>query len=525
MLQLHIIADKSEILPQKPRKRQGKKQRETSESGEHDEYDFTEDEPVPSSSGLSKAKKPFKTKQRKIVRTPLDVGTVRALLSQIDLEKFQQVVDWLKECLEDAAEDTEEAAEEEDGVPIVPLLELQKEAIEDANFKKVLIALGMQPPVFGMENYWRIPTYLNSADLKLRAQIVAGEEVLLDVEDNDSEAEDNGQHSEGDESEEDYLEVLGIAKERKKLENLESYMDQRREKMKSLVYSKSDDETEERAPLKSKKKEVTAEENEKQKKKKVDYNSDEDVELVNQIKHKLDKKKRNYDLSSDDEDNDEDTFKIPLEMEQLKPSTSQLFDQLKTKRAESETNTEDTVMAADDGIDGNFNSEDFRKRLAELSDEDDDDDENKNVDNKHTLNNRPRRFNVIESDTDDENENEDEDAVDNVNKQALKDDGDGDDNNELVHGDVDDGVKSIKKQKQPGDNMEEDYSSETITRKRQRSVDADNENENEIEEDDEDAGFLKRKKPSPSKQRNPETGEEPAKRRRVNIIDDDDDDY
>ncbi|TMW48117.1 hypothetical protein DOY81_006803 [Sarcophaga bullata] len=524
MLQLHIIADKSEILPQKPRKRQGKKQRETSEAGEHDEYDFTEDEPLPSSSGLSKTRKPSKTKQRKIVRTPLDVGTVRALLNQIDLEKYQIVVDWLKECLEDAAEDSDEATEEEDGVPLVPLLELQKEAMEDDNFKKVLVALGIQPPVFGMENYWRIPTYLNSADLKLRAKIVAGEEVVLDVEDNESEQEEKGEHSEGDESEEDYLDVLGIAKERKKLENLESYMDQRREKMKSLVYSKSDDETEERAPLKSKKKKVATGENKKQKKNKTGYNSDEDMELVNQIKHKLDKKKRNYDLSSDEEDNnDDDAFKIPQDVEQLKPNTSQLFDQLKAKRAESKTNNEDMVVAADDDINGNFNSEDYRKRLAELSDEDNDED--KDVDNKQTLNNRSRRVNVIESDTDDDNEDENDVAVDNVNKQTLNDDGDGDDSNELVNEDVNDGVQSFKKQKQLGDIMEDVYSSKTLTRKRQRSLDVGNENDGEIEEDDdEDAGFLKRKKPSPSKQRNPETGEEPAKRRRVNIIDDDDDD-
>lgn len=540
MLQLHIIADKSEILSQKPRKRQSKNQKQTSATGEHDEYDFTEEEPLTSSSGLSASRKPSRTKQRKIVRTPLDVGTVKALLNQIDLEKYQQAVDWLKECLEDAAEDTEEASEEEDGVPLVPLLELQKEAMEDDDFKKALVALGIQPPVFGMENYWRIPTYLNSADLKLRAKIVAGEEVVVDYDDNDgeSEPENNAQHSAGDESEDDYLEMLGVAKERKKLENLESYMDQQREKMKQLLYSKSDDETEERAPLKGKK---TTTKIEKQKKKKMDDSSEEDVELVNQIKHKLDKKKRNYDLSSDEDENDDnDIFTKSQDLELLKTSTSDLFDQLKAKRAESKINN-DASVTKDDDIDVNFNSEDFRKRLAELSDNDDGGDGDGDGD-KQTSINRSRRVNVIESDTDDDNGNEKGDenqdgvvvnAVDNVNKannrnqQTLNDDNDdadADDNNEFVNKNVDDGVESIKKQKQSGDNIMVERA-QTLTKKRQRSPDAGNINKNDVEEEkDEDAGFLKRKKPSPSKQRSLETNEEPAKRRRFNIIDDDDED-
>ncbi|XP_075147569.1 circadian regulator timeout [Haematobia irritans] len=517
MIQIHIIADKSEILPQKPRKRKSKKN-----ANENDEEnEFMEEPMFGGGSGKSKttnARKPAKAQKRKIVRTPLDVGTVRALLGQIDAEKYQEAIDWLKECLDDAADDTEEPGEEDDGVPLLPLQTHQKEAMEDENFKKVLVALGVQPPVLGMETYWRIPTYLNSADLKLRAKIVGGEEVEIDVEDigdddddNDSvtDGEGDGNTQDGDESEEDYLETLGIAKERRKLDNLEHYRDKQREKLKNLMFSKSDEETEERAPLQAKAKKSKSKKGAKsQKKKKQQSKSDDDdddADMINEIKKKLDKKKRNYDLSSEEDEagDDEDTFKMPGEKEVVKPNTEDLFDQLKAKRASSKIKLSDMVAEkkspkksqrdeGDDDDDLNFNSEDYRKRLAELGDEDDDDDDgNEDIgsggtkENEKTLTNRSRRANVIESDDDGASASDD--------------------------------TKSVKNQ--TGDN-------ETLTKKRRRSIDDINEpSGNEDDADDEDVQFLSRKKPSTMEKLSAETGEEPAKRRRLAIIDDDEDDY
>lgn len=521
MLQIHIIADKSEILPQKPRKRKSKKKKDDEDNAEEE---FMEEPMIGGDAIKSKSKrpkKPAKAQKRKIVRTPLDVGTIRALLSQIDAEKYQESIDWLKECLDDAAEDTEEPSEEDDGVPLVPLQAQQKEAMEDEHFKKVLVALGVQPPVMGMETYWRIPTYLNSADLKLRAKIVGGEEIEIDVDgidddddgnddedgNDDSDDNNNGNSQDGEESEEDYLETLGIANERRKLDNLESFRDQQREKLKSLMFSKSDDETEERAPLKGKKKPRAKKETKAPKpKKKQQSDSDDDPEMVNKIKKKLDKKKRNYDLSSEEESGDEDTFKMPEEKETVKPDTSDLFDQLKSKRASSKIKLSDMVKEkqstkksdstnADDDADFNFSSEHYRKRLAELEDEDDkadvNDDDNddgsgdtKDVEREKTLSNRSRRANVIESDDDS-----------------------GDDNNAAVDSSTHDD-NAIKGQ----------------TKKRRRSLDKEQSLQISGDEEDESAAFLARKKPSPSDQAAAETGEEPAKRRRVAIIDDDDED-
>ncbi|XP_073819591.1 uncharacterized protein [Musca autumnalis] len=511
MLQLHIIADKSEILPQKPRKRKSKKKAEDNE--ENDEFMQEEGmmEGGKSSSSKPSKRKPAKSQKRKIVRTPLDVGTVRALLGQIDAEKYQESIDWLKECLDDAADDEEEPNEEDDGIPLLPLQQQQKDAMEDENFKKVLVALGIQPPVLGMETYWRIPTYLNGADLKLRAKIVAGEEVEVDVEgigdedddenENGSEGSDNDDGGDGgSESEEDYLESLGKANDRQKLNNLEKIRDQQRAKMNNLMFSKSDEETEERAPLQAKKKSKAKKDpkgGDKKKKKSAKSDSeDEDPELINKIKKKLDKKRRNHDLSSEEEDSDgEDTFKMPAEKEVAKPNTEDLFDQLKAKRAGSKIKLSDMVdekkTAAknkasenpDDGDDEfNFNSEDYRKRLAELGDEDDDDNEqeNENAGEEKTIINRSRRANVIESDDDDADDNDD------ANKKGN--------------------------------------AADNATKKRRRSMDDDNGEGEEEEEEDEDAMFLSRKKPSAAEKHAAETGEEPAKRRRLAIVDDDDED-
>uniref|UniRef100_A0A1I8N7D7 Timeless C-terminal domain-containing protein n=1 Tax=Musca domestica TaxID=7370 RepID=A0A1I8N7D7_MUSDO len=504
MLQLHIIADKSEILPQKPRKRKSKK-KNSDDDEENDEFMQEEGgmseraKSSSSSSKPSKSRKPAKSQKRKIVRTPLDVGTVRALLGQIDADKYQESIDWLKECLDDAADDEDEPSEEDDGVPLLPLQPQQKEAMEDDNFKKVLVALGIQPPVLGMETYWRIPTYLNSADLKLRAKIVAGEEVEIDVEgieeddDEESDNADDAGDDNGSESEDDYLESLANAKDREKLDNLEKIRDQQRSKLNNLMFSKSDEETEERAPLQAKKKPKTKKETQKKKKKpaKSDDSDDEDPELVNKIKKKLDKKRRNYDLSSEEDNSDaEDTFKMPAEKEVEKPNTVDLFDQLKAKRASSKIKLSDMVdekkTAAknnateddDENDDLNFNSEDYRKRLAELGDDDDDDDDNEDggvEEQEKTIINRSRRANVIESDDDD----------DDTNKKGNPD--------------------------------------ENATKKRRRSVDADGE-ETDKDEEDEDAMFLSRKKPSAAEKLAAESGEEPAKRRRLAIVDDDDED-
>uniref|UniRef100_A0A6P4E1V6 Protein timeless homolog n=1 Tax=Drosophila rhopaloa TaxID=1041015 RepID=A0A6P4E1V6_DRORH len=396
MLQIHLIADKSEILPAKTGKGRGKaKGKQPEIGGDGDEYDFAE-EPMFEEEGYRKPKtkpKPKKVKKRQVVRTPLDVGTVKALIGQVNAEKYQSAIEWLQECLQDASEDTEEPAEEDDGVPLLPLMQDQKDAMEDGDFQKVLVALGMQPPMAGMENYWRIPTYLNPADLQVRSKILLGEEVDMKSEDEGSENDEDDEQKEESEEEEDFLEKQS----RQRQENI---LAEQQRKLDSLMFNQSDEENEQRVPPKSKDKPKASEKKAKRKVK--------------------DKAKESKDFGDDGED----------KTGQQKPNTDDLFDHLRAKRASkiklSDMVLNESTKAAQEADDDafNFNSEDYRARLLELEDEEQqDEDGGANVDKENNTNKsmqRARRVNVIDSDSD----NDDDGALpaNKTNKRPRSDD-------------------------------------------------------------------------------------------------------
>ncbi|EDX13111.1 GD18885 [Drosophila simulans] len=396
MLQIHLIADKSEILPAKKGRGKDKPKKEAEMEGEGDEFDFAE-EPMLEEQGYKKLKsKPKKAKKRQMVRTPLDVGTIRALIGQVDSEKYQSAIEWLQECLQDASEDTEEAVEDDDGVPLLPLMQDQKNAMEDGDSQKVLVALGMQPPITGMEAYWRIPIYLNSADLLLRSKIRQKKRLKLSRKTR-LQTMRRAKMPEESEEEEDFLEKHS----RQRQENIAT---QQQRKLDSLMFNQSDDETEQRALPKSKDKPKASEKKAKRKVK--------------------DKAKESKDS------NDDGTDKAELE----KPNTDDLFNQLRAKRATkiklSDMALNESTNAAQEEDDDafNFNSEDYRARLLELEDEEQnskDADENggdkENITNKSLQ--RARRVNVIDSDSD----NDDDGALpaDKTNKRPRSDD-DGD---------------------------------------------------------------------------------------------------
>lgn len=498
MLQLHLIADKSEILPAKASKgkRKSTKNQKGSDSGEESEQEQEQEDYVeePAFGERQPRQKLAKSKPRQRVRTPLDVGTVRALIAQVDAETYAAALDWLKECLEDASEDTDEAAEDDDGVPLLPLLDTQKDAMELADFQKVLVALGMQPPIVGMESYWRIPSYLNAADLKLRAKIVAGEEVEPD-NDSEQESQPAGDSAEDEEEEEeDYLDKRSRERQQAAAQNISV---QQQRKLDSLMFNKSDDEAEQREPptkakgKRSKKGKVKA---------KLQQKDSSDELEVNEIARKLARRRRQPDVSSDESDAEQETQrKAQMEQEQElvgKPNTDDLFEQLKAKRA-TKIKLKDMVLdeASQPATDGHeqdddaleFNSEGFRARLLELEEEEQEqaqgtepeesehDKENATLQANNTIKassssaapsswQRTRRANVIDSDSD----NDDAGAM-----------------------------PAYKTNKRPRSDNEQDA--------QQRD---------EPDTDDEDINFLARKKPASS---------EPAKRRRLAIIDDDDD--
>ncbi|XP_030370378.1 protein timeless homolog [Scaptodrosophila lebanonensis] len=503
MIQLHLIADKSEIMPPKRNKRQSKKQK-SQEDDDGSDAEFME-EPVFGAvrKPTKPSKGPKKAKPRKIVRTPLDIGTVRALISQVDAEHYQAALDWLQECLEEASEDCEEAAEEDDGVPLLPLLDVQKDAMELGAFQKVLVALGIQPPIAGMENYWRIPTYLNAADLKLRAQIVAGDEVAQleanDEENESSESEANDEEveeEEEEEEEEDYLDK----RRKQRLEEVANISAQQQLKLDSLMYNESDAEGEQRFPPKAAKKTK----GKRQRKQQKSDNEEQELEEVAEISRKLSRKKRQAAVSSEEEE-DKDVEGADFGLKQpSKPNTDDLFEQLKAKRttkiklADMVLNESTRAAALEkngNGAEGNeehedadafnFNSEDYRARLLELEQDEQNEQQaeiegaehNKENSNAAGKSRRTRRANVIDSDSD----NDDDDGAGEAGTVPA------DTTNKRPRSDNEQDVGQSDEQKDP--------------------------------DEDEDVNFLARKKPTAKR-----SGQEPAKRRRLAIIDDDEDD-
>lgn len=601
LLQLHIIADKSEIMPKKKAKRKSKKAGTNSEGSDNEgvymeEPQFGEPQ---SPSGLKASKsskkkkkdklkknklaaatKPAKPVKRKIVRTPLDVGTLRALITQVT-DKYQEAIDWLKECLDDAAEDTEEPSEEDDGVPLVPLQEVAREAMENADFHKILVALGIQPPLLGTESYWRIPIYLNSADLKLRAKIVAGEEVDIDMEgveeegdadadpevevasddesdndddesDSDSDGDAGGAAKQDSESEEDFFDKFA-EKHKKRMAAMDQFVEKRAQKMRSIMFNKSDEEDVERAGIGQKKK--RGRKPKASKSKKADENSDNNAAEVDEIVKKLEKKRRQPAISSDDDDDDEqheDVNKSHAKelsvSEKRTDVVSDLFDQLKSQTAKKKRETTTYTEEMDEL---NFNSEDYRRRLAELgdSDEDDEDATTSNMNNKT----RTRRANIIDSDSEEESGNVIDEMIggDKKDKDIDEDNKGVDDNDGVVDkevaavsvtrgvadGDASGSVAGIVdtagNQAHVDDSTEpvDEIAPHTTANKRKRDIlddsDAENNGSNgkEIDDDNEEEDtFIMRRKPTKEEQQRLDSGEEPAKRRRLAIIDDDDDD-
>lgn len=531
---------------------------------------------------LAAAAKPVIPVKRKIVRTPLDVGTARALIAQV-ADKYQEAIDWLKECLDDAAEDTEEPSEEDDGVPLVPLQEVAREAMENGDFQKIIVALGIQPPLLGTESYWRIPVYLSSADLKFRAKIVAGEEIDIDMEgveeegadtetavevatddesdddDDDGDDDESDSDSDGDaggavrqdsESEEDFFDNFA-EKHKKRVAAMDDFVEKRAQKMRSIMFNKSDEEDVERAGIGQKKKRERKPKASKGKK--VDEYSDNDVAEVDEIIKKLDKKRRQPGISSDEDD--DDGAKLTA-AEKKTDVVTDLFDQLKSqtakKKREATTYTEEMDEL-------NFNSEDYRKRLLELGDSDDDADATAVTSNTNNKT-RMRRANVIDSDSEeDESANANDEMISSIKKGKTVDeenkgsnDNDGVDEKEVATlsgtnadakddggaSDLDAGIVDTAGNQAHTDDIittadgpvpVDETAPHTTRNKRKRDISGDSDEEYNItngkqtDSEEEDA-FIMRRKPTREEQQRLDSGEEPAKRRRLAIIDDEDDD-
>lgn len=239
MISLGLIADKSEVKP--PKKSRSKK---TSVEGEDpissgdltSDSDEDNDLKLPTRpSNHTKLKQAGRSQSTKSV---LNFKRLRIILSEIE-ESMKEAVEWLIESFTEAGEDYEEDSEDpDDGVPLVPILQSQREALEHPQFKELLQVLGVDAPTEN-EAYWRIPVFLKPDDLRLRVGILKGEQLSTEEEKVEEEASQisalvNMPHPSQAEDEQDLSEDIFSAWRNKS----------------NILYSKSDDENDIREPLK-----------------------------------------------------------------------------------------------------------------------------------------------------------------------------------------------------------------------------------------------------------------------------------
>lgn len=166
MLDLGLIADRSEIMPAKKRSQKSNQPDSDSDGNEPQNHQ-------------PRTKKKPKTVKRKAA-APLDAHKFSELMAAIG-DQYQPVLEWIGESLSDAIEDidVDPSGDPDDCVPLVPFMATHSEALGNADFQALLGALGLQAPIEGQELYWRIPTAFTSADLRRRADLVAGRPIEM----------------------------------------------------------------------------------------------------------------------------------------------------------------------------------------------------------------------------------------------------------------------------------------------------------------------------------------------------------
>lgn len=173
MIELGLIAERSEILPSKRKKSSKKSQpssnasnNETSDSDSNSDDSDGSDErdarkvrvTIKTAKNSKKSKNAKQNRaappRQRLNAVQMNVADVQRQIDGID-ESLKQHFAWLQESLNDAAEDAAAADDDDcddpnDGVPIVPYSMAQKEALESPQFRNILLGLGLHEPVAEM---------------------------------------------------------------------------------------------------------------------------------------------------------------------------------------------------------------------------------------------------------------------------------------------------------------------------------------------------------------------------------------
>lgn len=124
MVQLGLVADESEILPARPKKGREERRDSSSSSSEEDYFDNPREYQVPKKlTDLSASRYEFNDREISSFRIELE-------------ESLKEAIEWIIEALNEAAEDFEEPSDElSDAIPLVPVQQSQKLALENPQFQ------------------------------------------------------------------------------------------------------------------------------------------------------------------------------------------------------------------------------------------------------------------------------------------------------------------------------------------------------------------------------------------------------
>lgn len=158
MITLGLIADRSEIQPNKRKK--SKSMPANDESS--DDTDYDDENSDNESNGHNKRSVKMNTKNNKqsesrpskshnVSRAQIvtDIVKARHIMSNLSDQNKTQL-SWIVESLNDAAEDVDvdesDLDESDDGIPLVPFQIAQKEALKTPEIEDLLTAIGLQKP-------------------------------------------------------------------------------------------------------------------------------------------------------------------------------------------------------------------------------------------------------------------------------------------------------------------------------------------------------------------------------------------
>ncbi|KAH1028591.1 hypothetical protein HUJ05_001932 [Dendroctonus ponderosae] len=130
-------------------------------SDQSDDGEASQSAPIPNAQARgpkTKSANQTKNKKRLVKHIPVPKSNIARMLITLVNNEMRDSLEWLKESLGDAGEDYEVGNNE--GIPLVPVMDYAETAMENVEFQQLLKALGVCSPFDEQEVYWRIPGHL-----------------------------------------------------------------------------------------------------------------------------------------------------------------------------------------------------------------------------------------------------------------------------------------------------------------------------------------------------------------------------